>query len=135
MTLSRMMRLTAILLIAALLGNDLAFAAKMPTGNVPVDPGVAKANIAARGVGQEVQVKLADKTKAKGLIVSIGEQSFVLKPKGAEQTREIQYAQVTVVHNQKLSKGQKVGIGVAIFGAGVLIIAAIALHEWDTHPI
>jgi hypothetical protein len=130
MTLSRLIRLTALLLIPALLSNTLAFAAKKP-----VDPAAVKAKIAARGVGQGVRVTLADNSEARGLIVSIGEQSFALKPKGADQPREIQYAQVTGVHNQKMSAGTKVIIGVAILGAAVGIAALIFVHEWDTHPI
>jgi hypothetical protein len=130
MTLSRLVRLTATLLIPALLTNSLAFAAKKP-----VDPAAIKAKVTAHGVGQGVRVTLADNTEAKGLIVSIGDQSFALKPKGAGQPREIQYAQVTGVHNQKMSTGTKVIIGVAILGAVVGIAAAIFVHEWDTHPI
>jgi ABC-type phosphate transport system permease subunit len=112
------------------LSNSLAFAAKKP-----VDPAAMKAKVTARGVGQGVRVTLADNTEAKGLIVSIGEQSFTLKPKGVDQPREIPYAQVTGVHNQKMSTGTKVIIGVAILGAAVGIAAAIFVHEWDTHPI
>ena len=67
MTLSRLIRLTALLLIPALLSNTLAFAAKKP-----VDPAAVKAKIAARGVGQGVRVTLADNSEARGLIVSIG---------------------------------------------------------------
>jgi hypothetical protein len=130
MKFSRLMRFTAMLLIPLLVSNNLAFAAKKPA-----DPAAMKAKVAARGVGQGVRVTLADNTEAKGLIVSIGEQSFTVKPKGADQPREIQYAQVTGVHNQKLSTGTKILIGVAILGAAVGITAAIFVHEWHAHPI
>jgi hypothetical protein len=123
MTLARLSRLSALLLIAALFINNVAFAAKKS-----VDPAAMKAKVQARGVGQGVRVTLADNTEAKGLIVNIGEQSFVVKPKGADQPREIQYAQLTGVHNDKLTTGQKVGIWVAI-GAAAIVITAIVIDH------
>jgi hypothetical protein len=83
-----------------------------------------KAKVASPGVGQSVRVTLSDNTEARGLIVSIGEQRFALKPKGADQTRKIQYSQMTGFHNQKLSTRTKVIIVVAIFGTAVGITAA-----------
>lgn len=103
MRLSRLIRFTALLLIPALLSNGLAFASKKP-----VDASVVKAKLEQRGVGQGVRVTFADNTEAKGMIVSIGEQSFALRTKGVDLPREIQYAQVTGVHNNKLSTGAKV---------------------------
>ena len=64
MTLSRFVRLTAILLIPAMFSNNLAFAAKNP-----VDPASVKAKLQSRGVGHGVRVTMADNTEAKGLIV------------------------------------------------------------------
>lgn len=130
MNLSRVIRFTAMLLIPALLGNDLAFAAKKP-----IDPAGIKAKVQARGVGQGVRVTLADNTEATGLIVSIGEQSFALKAKKAAQPREIQYAQVTSVQRDKLTTGQKVIVGVVIFGVVVGVAAAIIVHKINTNPI
>jgi len=126
MTLSRLLRFTAMFLIPALLSNSLAFAAKRP-----VDPVVMKAKIQARGVGEGVRVVLADKTEAKGLIASIGEHSFAVKARNADQPREIEYAQVTGVHSAKMTTGQKIGLGVGIFGAAVIITAIIFTHELD----
>jgi hypothetical protein len=120
MNLSRLARLTATLLIVALLGNSLAFA-----GKKPVDPVVMKAKVQARGVGRGVRITLADLTEAKGVIVSVAEQSFTIKSKDAAQPREIQYAQVTGAHNDKMGAGTKVIIIVAIAGADVGIAAAI----------
>jgi predicted thioredoxin/glutaredoxin len=119
-------RFAAILLIPALLSNSEAFAARKP-----VDPVVIKAKVQGRGVGQGIRVKLADNTDVKGLIVSIGKQSFAVKSKDAEKPVDIEYAQVTSVHNQKMTTGQKVGIGVAIFGAAVVITAAIVGIEFE----
>jgi hypothetical protein len=119
-----MARLTAMLLIPALLSSSFAFAA-----NKPVDPAVMKAKVQARGVGQGVRVTLADQTEAKGVIVSAGDQSFTIKAKDAAQPREIQYAQVTGVHNDKMGTGTKVIIVVAIAGAAIGITAAILVSK------
>jgi len=124
MTLSRLIRFTAMLLIPALLTNTLAFAAPKP-----VDPIVMKAKVQARGVGQGVRVTLADNTEVKGLIVSIGEQSFTVKPRKADQPQEIQYAQLTGVHKDKMSTGTKVIIVVAVAGAAIGITAAVLVHD------
>jgi hypothetical protein len=124
LTLSRLIRFTAILLIPAMLANSLASAASKP-----VDPAVMKAKVQARGVGQGVRVTLADKTEVKGLIVSIGEQSFTVKPKHADQPQEIQFAQLTGVHKDKMSTGTKVIIVVAIAGAAIGITAEILVHD------
>ena len=71
MTLSRLVRFTALLLIPALLSNNLAFGSKRP-----IDAASVKIKLEARGVGQGVRVTFADNVEAKGLIVSLGEQSF-----------------------------------------------------------
>ena len=125
MNLSMPARLTAMLLIPALLSNNFALAAK-----TPVDPAVIKAKVQARGVGQGVLVSMADKTEAKGVIVSVGERSFTVEPKGAAQPQEIEYAQVTGVHNDKMGTGTKVIIIVAIVGAAIGIIAAVLVHSF-----
>jgi hypothetical protein len=123
---SRLAGITAMLLIPALLGNNFAFAAK-----APVNPAVVKAKVQARGVGHGVRVTMADKTETKGVIVSVGEESFTIKPKDASQPQEIQYAQVTGVHNDKMGTGTKVIIIVAIAGAAIGITAAILVHAFN----
>jgi len=120
MTIVRLVRFTAMLLIAVLMLNNLGFAAKRPP-----DPGTMKGKVQEHGVGRGVRVTLTGNSEAKGLIVSIGEQSFMLKSKDADQPREIQYVQVTGVHNDRLTTGQKVGIGVAIFGTAIVITAVV----------
>jgi hypothetical protein len=114
------------LLIPALACNTLSvYAAKPP------DPAAMKAKVLARGVGQGVRVTLADNTEVKGLIVSIADASFAVKPKHADQPQTIQFAQVTGVHNDKMGTGTKVIIVVAIVGAAIGIAAAILLHKVD----
>ncbi len=124
MNLSRLARLTAMLLIPALLSNNLAFAAKKP-----VDPAAMKAKVQARGVGQGVRVTLAGGTEANGVIVSIGDQSFQVKPKGAAQPQEIQYAQVTGVHDGKMGNGKKTIIIVVVVVAVAVVVAAVLLSR------
>jgi hypothetical protein len=124
MNFSRLGRLTAAFLISALLSNSFAFAAKKPA-----DPAAMKAKVQARGVGHRVRVTMTDNTETKGVIVNVGEQSFAVMPKGAAQPREIQYAQVTGVHNDEMGTGTKVIIVVAIAGASLIIGALIILSS------
>ncbi len=123
---SRLVRLTATLLIPALLSSNFAFAAKRP-----IDPAVMKAKVQARGVGRGVRVTMADNTETKGVIISIGDQSFEVKPKGIAQPQEIQFAQVKGVYSDKMGTGTKVIIIVAIAGAAIGIVAAILVHEFN----
>jgi len=120
MKLTRWTRFHAILLVVALLGNSLALASKKP-----VDPAAIKAKIQARGVGQGVRVTFADQTEAKGIIVAINDQTFALKPKNTALL-EVEYAKVTGVHNDKLTRGQSVTL-VACTVAGALIITGVVL--------
>jgi hypothetical protein len=121
MRFSRLIRFTALLLISALLSNNLAFA----RSKKPADPAVLKAKIQARGVGQGVRVSLTDTTDVTGMIVSISDQSFTLRPKKKNaQPREIAYAQLTAVHKDRLTRGQKIATGVIIASA-VIVVAAV----------
>jgi len=116
MKISRLLRFTAMLLIPALLSNHLALAAKKPT-----DPAAMKARIQRRGVGQGVRITLTDNTEVKGMIITVGERSFSVKPKKAPQPQEIEYAKVAGVHNEKLTRGQKVAIAVGVVGAAIAV--------------
>jgi hypothetical protein len=123
MKISQLVRCTAMLLIAILLGNNFSFAAK------PVDPARIKEKVLARGVGQGVRVTTADKTETKGVIVNIGDQAFTVKPKGAAEAQEFQYAQVTGIHKDKMGTGTKVIIVVAIAAVAIGITAIVIDHE------
>jgi hypothetical protein len=124
--LSRWFRLTSTFLVLVLLSNSLAFAAKKPA-----DPAVIKAKIQSRGVGQGVRVTLTGGTDAKGVIVAIHDQGFALKLKTVDQPREIEYAQITGVHNDKLTRGQKVGIVVGAVAVGIVIVAGVLTYDFD----
>ena len=127
MTLTGMIRITAMLLIPAVLSNSLAFAEKRPA-----DPAVMKAKVEKRGLGQGVKVTFADNTEAKGIIVSMGDESFAVKTKGEDKPREIQYTQLTGVYEDKASTGEKVGIVVAIAGVGIVITVLVINHLFRT---
>ena len=128
MKFSRMIRVTALLLIPAVLSNSPAFAAKKP-----VDPAAMKAKIEMRGVGNGVKVTFADNTEVKGLIISIGDQSFSVKTRHADQPQEIQYAQLTGVYKDKASMGEKVGIVVAVAGVAIVITVLVFAHLFRTN--
>ena len=120
-------RFIAMVLISALLSNSLAFASKKPA-----DPAVLKAKIQARGVGQGVRVTLTDATQVTGMIVSIGDQSFALTPnKKNSQPREIAYAQLTAVHKDKLSRGEKIAAVVIIVSATIAVLATVVTIKID----
>jgi len=127
MNLSRWIRLTAMLLIPALVYTSLpAFAAK------PADPAAMKAKVQARGVGQGVRITMADKTEVKGLIVSIGDASFAVKAKKDDQPQTIQFAQVTGVHSDKMGTGTTIIIVVAALGIVIGIVAVIFVHGFKS---
>jgi len=123
---SRFPRFTALLLISALLSNHLALAAKKPA-----DPAVMKARIQRRGVGQGVRVTLADNSEVKGMILTVGEESFSVKPKHAAQPQEIEYSKVAGVHNDKLTRGQKVAITVGVVGAAIAVTGILFNIKFD----
>lgn len=125
MTFNRVAHFSALLLISAVLNNLPAHAAGNPPGAAAI-----KERIAAHGVGQGVEVTLASGTEAKGTIVSIGDQSFALRAKGADQPRSIEYAQVTDIHGDGFSTGTKVGLAVGILMVVLLVsLASIAKEE------
>jgi hypothetical protein len=123
MKISQLARSIAMLMIAVLLTNNFAVASR------PIDPVRIKAKVQARGVGQGVRVTMADKTETKGVIVNIGDQAFTVKPKGAAEAQEFQYAQVTGIHNDKMGTGTKVIIVVAIAAVAIGITAIVIDHE------
>ena len=126
MNLSRLFRTTALLLVAVLLSHNLAFAEKKT-----IDPAAMKAKIQARGVGQGVRVTFDDKTEVKGLIVAIDDRSFTLRPRKSADVRQIEYAQLTGVHRDHLSRGQKVGITVGVVAAAAVILAVVFVVHFD----
>ena len=124
MRLSRLIRFTAHFLIPVLLASTFAEARSLP------NPDAMKAKIVARGEGAQVRVTLTDKTKLKGQIVNIGAESFTFSVKGAAEPRTIEYAQLTGVHNAKMSTESKVviyvgAVLVAVVGIGLLALGTM----------
>ncbi len=71
------------------------------------------------GTDARVEVKLRDKTKLKGYISQINENSFVVVADNTNTPTEVLYPQTKQVKGNNLSTGAKIaigiGIGVAIF--------------------
>ncbi len=78
-----------------------------------------KNEIAKLGTGTDarVEVKLRDKTKLKGYISQINENSFLIVADNTNTPTEVPYQQTKQVKGNNLSTGAKIaiGIGVAIF--------------------
>lgn len=119
-------RVTALALFCSLFVTSVAYAA-----DVSLTPDTVKQRLQARGVGKMVKVKEADGTVLRASIVSIGEESVVMRD-GSKPTVEVPYNKVTVVTGPGLSKGAKITICV---GAGVLIVFAIIVAHAAAHPL
>lgn len=128
MKFSRIVRIIALLLIPTLTCNTLTLAQPKPMSAAAV-----KAKLDARGVGKGVRITLLDKTEFKGSIISVGDTSCSLSIKGKDQPTTVAYSDVTGVHNDKMSAGKKVGLGVGI-AVGALVVVAVVIvlggHVW-----
>jgi len=84
-----------------------------------------KSEIAKLGTGRDarVEVKLRDKTKLKGHISDIGDQSFVVVDDKTGSTTTVTYPQVKQVKGNNLSTGAAIAIGIAI-GVGIVVLLA-----------
>jgi hypothetical protein len=71
------------------------------------------------GTDARVEVKLRDKTKLKGYISQINENSFVLVKDNTNTPVEISYSQTKQVKGNNLSTGVKIAIGI---GIGVVLV-------------
>jgi hypothetical protein len=115
MKIDRVLRYTALLLIFSTFGQSLAFARK------PLDGVVVRDKLAAIGEGQQCRVKLVDGTQAEGIIVSIHADDFTLKTKNVDESRQIEYAQITGVRKTGRLKDNKVPIIVGAITVGTLV--------------
>ena len=75
-----------------------------------------KNEIAKLGTGTDarVEVKLRDKTKLKGYISQINENSFVVVADNTNTPTEVPYPQTKQVKGNNLSTGAKIAIGIGI---------------------
>lgn len=85
-----------------------------------------EASIIKLSVGKNslVEVKLRDKTKLKGYVGEIKENSFVVVDDATGTSTEVSYSQAKQVKGNNLSTGVKIVIGIGIT-LGVLIIIAL----------
>lgn len=91
-----------------------------------------KTGIRSLGTGENarVEIKLKDKTKLKGYISRIDENSFVVVDDKTGNTTEVPYPQAKQVKGNNLSTGAKIAIGVIVGLAVISLIAHIA-HSID----
>lgn len=94
-----------------------------------------KAGVAQLGTGKSsiVRVVLHDKTKYHGYIAEIGKDSFVVADAKTGATAPIAYPEVKGIKGNNFSTGAKIGTGVAI-AAAVLIITVVAASRGDKEP-
>jgi hypothetical protein len=89
-----------------------------------------KSEIARLGTGPDarVEVKLRDKTKLKGYISELGNESFAVVEDRTGSATTVTYPQVKQVKGNNLSTGAKILIGVGIGFGIVLLLALLAPH-------
>jgi len=89
-----------------------------------------KSGISNLGVSQDarVEVKLQDKTKLMGFVSDVLDESFNITDPRTNVTTTVSYADITQVKGHNLSTGAKIGIGIAI-GAAIVIILGVVLHD------
>ncbi len=96
--------------------------------------GKVKAGITRLGVGPDarVEVKLRDRTKLKGYVSQIGDESFVVADVKTGLTTEVQYPDVAKVKGNNLSSGATIAIAVGLaVGATILVLYLIHLAATD----
>lgn len=96
--------------------------------------GKVKAGITRLGVGPDarVEVKLRDRTKLKGYVSQIGDESFVVADVKTGLTTEVQYPDVAKVKGNNLSSGATIAIAVGLaVGATILFLYLIYLAGGD----
>ena len=121
------MKITAIVLVALLL--NLTCPSRALAGNNPEKEArfaqKVKTEIAKLGTGPDarIELKLRDKTKLKGYISEVGDESFAVVNEKTGSTTTVTYPQVKQVKGNNLSTGAAIAIGIAI---GIGIVALLA---------
>jgi small nuclear ribonucleoprotein (snRNP)-like protein len=90
-----------------------------------------KNELAKLGAGTDarVEVKLRDKTKLKGYISQINENSFVVVEDNTNTPTEVSYSQTKQVKGNNLSTGAKIAIGVGIGVAVVFVVLFLLITD------
>lgn len=88
-----------------------------------------KREIAKLGTGSDahIEVKLRDKTKLKGYVSQIGDNSFAITNPETGTETNVPYPTVTQANGRNMSTGAKVAIGVAI-GVGLTFLVLWLLY-------
>ena len=83
-------------------------------------------NISKLGTGTDarVEVRLRNKTKLKGYISQINENSFVVVEDNTNISTEVSYQQAKQIKGNNLSNGVKIAIGVGVFLVVIFLIGA-----------
>ena len=120
-------RIAAVVMVAVLLSitcPSSALAGSSPEKEARFAQKV-KSEIAKLGIGPEARVnlKLRDKTKLKGYISEVGDQSFAVVDDKTGSATTVAYPQVKQVQGNNLNTGVKIAIGIAIVVAICLILA------------
>lgn len=127
---ARCLRIVALLLTAAVLGNSVAYAAE-PAETIAT-PQMFQQQLTKRGLGRSVKIVRTDGSETKGHIVAIGAESVTIQANKSRTPITIAYSNVAAVKGPGLNTGAKVGIGIGvglIVSAG--IVALIVKHELD----
>jgi len=121
------MKITALVLVALLL--NITSPARAFAGNSPEKEArfaeKVKSEIAKLGAGPgaRVEIKLRDKTKLKGHISEVGDESFAVVDSKTGSTTTVTYSQVKQVKGNNLSTGAAIAIGIGI-GIGIVFLLA-----------
>lgn len=91
--------------------------------------GKVKSEIGRLGTGPDarIEVKLRNKTKLKGFVSSIGEESFVVTSDKTGVTTEVPYPDVAKVKGNNLSTGAIIAIAAGI-GVGVTFLIIYLIY-------
>ena len=122
-------RITAVVLVALL--SNITCPSPALAGTSPEKEALfaqkVKTEIAKLGTGPDARIdlKLRDKTKLKGYISEVGDESFAVVDDKTGSTTTVPYPQVKQVKGNNLSDGAKIAIAVGIFFAVVVITSMI----------
>ncbi len=121
------LRITAVVVIALILNftsSPVALAGANPEKEARFAQQV-KTEIAKLGIGPNarVELKLRDKTKLKGYISEVTDESFAVVDEKTAAATTVTYPQVKQVKGNNLSLGVKIAIGVGILFVVALILA------------
>lgn len=83
------------------------------------------------GTDARVEVKLRDKTKLKGYVSQINEDSFVVVKDNTNTPVEVSYSQTKQIKGNNLSTGAKIAIGIGIGVAILFVVLYLLVTDGD----